>query len=480
MKAKPFILFLFIAILTLTFGSFTCSASDLIDPAMYPYTLTAVWYTDTGGSSTYDSSVTYASKYPIVGYYSPNQNSIILVLVDLENHSYKSLKTDSAQYQWYFVSYDYFQTFRDSGKQQLIIDGTNKYLSGGQEYNLCNLTLSNSDKGFYGHISTFTGKIFSDLTALKNYVATGDESGLVKDEDKDRDFSGEYDPNVPYPELFNLSHNGFEVSNASENLELDLIVKSKFFGLKHLKNGISANLDLFDKDTSWTYSSHYYDCTASSEVGYYKSKYDIKNDFDCNNLTDLLADGSHFFTEYPNHNSLPDYSFTSHAANKYAATYGQLALYYNGGSSELGCYPLQMETKYYVRFYQIDYDTGSMSPGRWYCYTVSYSSDKKNVTISPISPDPNGDPIEVNPIPGHEDDGDGGGFIPDIGIDIPTGNPLGMLSSFLDLLTSLPSMLGELSEFLAYAFAFIPESFWSIIYTGVGFSVVFLIFRAIT
>jgi len=62
---------------------------------------------------------------------------------------------------------------------------------------------------------------------------------------------------------------------------------------------------------------------------------------------------------------------------------------------------------------------------------------------------------------------------------IDTSNPVQMLQDFIDFLVGLPSQLGQISLFLKDAFCFIPEKYWTIIFAGVGFAVVFLIFRAL-
>lgn len=326
--------------------------------------------------------------------------------------------------------------------------------------------------------------IFDRMEQLKIYMETGESPA------NERDFGTVYDPNVPVPELTNLSHNGFTVANAADDLELDLVVKSTFYGLKHkyfhdmASDGVSpSKLALFEADKENVIDSHYYDCAAFYEEGYRKSEYNILGDYGCTNLEDLASDGVDFYTMYPTHQKLPDYSFIKHAPTAYMSDYNAMKENFDEmeGPTTMA-YALsktpQAETKYYVRFYQIDED-GSMSPGQWYCYT--YINDNK-IEISPVIGDTDGSPIETDPVDGIQDGdgnpdyGSGGGF----DIDLDMENPINMLSSFLSFVMSLPGLFSGYSAFLGSAFPFVPSNVWKILTAGIGFSVVFLIFRAVT
>lgn len=323
--------------------------------------------------------------------------------------------------------------------------------------------------------------IFGTVDGVKHYFETGELPETEVD-------TGE----IPIPQLTTLSHNGFKVANAAEDLELDLVVESKTYGLKH-KNHKSTNIitgadDVgFERDETQLIEFRRYDCTSNSEVGYYKDSYSLSEDFGCSNVEDLFNDVYGYFTKYPYNSKLPDYNFFYHAgtANQlaYEAIKDNIYSNYSGGitgwatAMNQSC---QAETKYYVRFYKLTpTSTGyMMTPGEWQCYTFNGLG---KIGTSPVIGDPReGVPIETNPIWGDQDE-DGNPNYGDGGYDfaVNTSNPLEMITSFLEFVKQLPDMLGELSDFLAEAFKFIPQKFWDIINVGVGFSVVFLIFRAI-
>lgn len=436
------------------------------------------------GSYYYDYDVKIYSELPIYGYYATDaRQKIYLKMVDTENKQWYHLSVEnSATNGMFTISATMDSTSKtDPENTSRKIDVTNTELTN----NLIGCVTPTADtQGYFG---TITCALFDCEDSFLNFVETGSLDGLVKESDipDERDFGTEYDKSVPVPKLKNLTHNGFTVANASDDLELDLVVESGFYGLKHSSESsfISKPDILFVVDKSVVYASHRYDCTANNEVGFTGSTVVLHEDpFNCKNRLDLFNDGISYFMDYPSHADLPDFNTWKHDTVWNHDKWESYVSLFNGANSDYESALKttgQAFTKYYVRFYQYKTtDTGlQMIPGQWYCYT--YSNDS-SVIVSPIEGGNDGDPIETNPIVGGQDGG--GNIIQDPGIggiSIDTGNPMTMLSGFLDFIIQLPQLLGGLSSFLAEAFVFIPETFWNIIFAGIGFSVLFLVFRAI-
>ena len=419
------------------------------------------------------------SKYPVYAYHG-TETKIYFVGYDKDNDNLASVTNKSISPYIHVNKMNVAQYDKDGKLLSTIYDVEDCSLESVGTY------FNNYSSFEYRNANSLVTKvpIFDSKESLLNYIYNGDDSGQLNKEPKERDFGEDYDPSVPVPQLTNISHGGFDVANAADDLEIDVVVKSSFYGLKHKEKPLSLSENFhFNKDNNWLFSSHYYDCTLTCDVGYYKSSYDLAADFKCNNLMDLVKDGQDFYSKYPKHTSLPDYDFFKYFGAPYDATYYDASNYFENISDDTVSSALkfcrQAVTKYYVRFYKIDWSNGVMKAGQWYCYT--YSNDGSNgnkVVISPVRGDKDGNPVETDPNPGRQDDD--GGWTPDKDINIDTSDPLKMIQSFIDFVKQLPSLLGDLSAFLADAFCFIPSKFWDIIFAGVGFSVVFLIFRAVT
>lgn len=421
------------------------------------------------------------STYPIVGWYTNNSKTWLdHAAVDLENKKYYRLDDEEVvrTFYWEYATTSY--TDYKTGKTTYPVDEkmcTNKDIVSGHLY-------LNFDSGTL----IYSGMIFEDKKSFENYVNTGSLDGMIKGDDNPppRDYSTEYDPTVPIPQLKDLSHNGFTVANAADDLELDLVVESYFYGLDHVNTKVGTKNTRFQVDKTDLIAKHLYEPTCFDEIGFTGSKVVLHQEpFDCKNRFDLFTDGIEYFMNYPTHTKLPDYNMFKHSASEYDLIYATYTTKYQATYEDLNNAletSGQAFTKYYVRFYQLKEseltpNTYVMTPGQWYCYTYN---TKSNTGVSPVEGNPdNGSPIETDPIWGEQDE-DGNPIYDDGSLpDIDTSNPIVMLQDFIDFLVGLPDQLGDISLFLKDAFCFIPEKYWGIILAGVGFMVVFLIFRAI-
>lgn len=479
--------FLALALMVFGYGMTTRAEDTLVDYDLYPYRLHAQWqHNQSTSGNYYERNVDFVSKYPIIGWSNTNElNNIQLVLVDYENKEYYGLLTEKGVDMWYM---DYGRSENWEKEKGTLVgvqyETTGSLYVGGGQLHLLSVVL-----GDQGVLYDFTGKVFANEDYLKSHIETGSLDGLLHDGtpvEENRDFGEKYDPDVPIPQLAKLSHNGFTVKNNSNMLELDLVVDSYFYGLKHNEKKINTK-HTFEVDKSNLVSQHHYDGIINSEIGFTGSDVVLTNSptFNCKNRFDLFNDGLAYFNEYPRHSDLPDYNYFYYESKDYELIWDEYVAAFDVGNLDLdGALALtgQAYTKYYVRFRQLESNgdgTYGETNGQWYCYT--YNTDG-NITVSPVDGDENGDPIETDPENGEQDeDGDpdygggGGGNLPDI----DTSNPLAMLKDFIEFLTSMPDMVGELSDFFSAVFCFIPDKYWDLIIIGVGFAVVFLIFSLI-
>lgn len=449
----------------------------------FTHTMQGAWQKKQSSNATYywENETEIVSKYPIVGFSTTGDlTSVQLMLVDYDNKTSYTMTSEDGKALWYMN----FGTVSAYDKPTEVLkkvnyETTGSYYEDGQQNNL--LFISTGDEGF---IRKFTGKIFMNEDYLNNHIQTGSMDGLLYDGDEgtddNTDFGEDYFPDVPVPVLTKLSHNGFTVTNSASDLELDIVVKSWFYGMKHDKNSDT----MFSVDTSKVVAYHHYENIIDSEIGFTGSVVDFSNTsyFHCKNRLDLFNDGLEYYNNYPTHNKLPDYEALKHMSSDYALYWTKFASAYDVGQDYATALATtgQACTKYYVRFRQLQpLSTGDYGykNGQWYCYTYGPS---KKASVSPVEGDNDGNPIETDPTDGEEDedgniDYDDGIEVPDINID----NPLQMIKSFFDMIAGLPDMIGGISFLLQDLFCFIPDFFWTAILYGVYVSCVLLIFRLI-
>lgn len=458
----------------------------------YPYTTSwnYCYSTAEDGWPCSDRESTIISKFPIYGYKSGDYWR--MALVDFENQVYYSLESaasDDAVNLMYKIQNTKVVYTSDSGTStvQYSRDEAATYDTVASEYNGSGncIKIQLND---YSILSRCTATVFESVDALKNFISTGELVGVIHEGDvviDGRDFGGDYDPDVPIPQLSSISHEGFTVTNSAENLEIDLVVKSRFCGLKH---GDSSSYN-FIPDSNLQFNNHYYDCTATADIGYTKSTFNLLDDFGCTNAADLRQDGIDYFNAYSTHKDLPSYNWLKHSGSDWTREFAVMKAAYQLDSG-LGYGAIfessdQAITKYYVRFYELrmneDGVGAAMVPGQWYCYTFSNfpANGEDSVVISPVGGDEDGNPIEEDPIEGGQDD-EGNITVPD-----PTdpgywdneGSILTMIKDLMGDFQDIISYYAEFGSFLAATFEFIPYRVWEIIIAGIRISVICVFWR---
>lgn len=306
--------------------------------------------------------------------------------------------------------------------------------------------------------------VFDSLESAEAFYKSGDISGIVSrpepDYDFDHDFSKDtYDPDIPVPELSNLSYNGFHVNNADSTRDIDIYIESAFHGLNHLAPntvnmplGSSVNSSLyFQPNSSWKYATHRYNLTTP-DVSYSDADIDISKMYRLDIVKDLTNDFKNWSSEYSSHKKLPDYSFLAHGASAYTTYYQRCHLYSSStGSSDAAKLKIsgQASVVYYVRFCQ--YIPGSgYTYGKWiaYTYTGRTSGVKDDVIIGDVEIDPDtGKPTITDPQPGKQDpstgDIDYGGAS-----DIDSSDLWATIKSLVNDMGAIPEIIGEVLSFL--------------------------------
>ncbi len=452
----------------------------------YSFSLDYQYTQNEEGLPSYDRSSTLISQYPIYGYYS--YGHWFFAMVDFESKSYYQLKkagSDDDINAMYRIQKARICFTSSSGNSKNTLD-----YEGNGTYQLVNdetVGLSSCldmEESEWGVVRKCTATVFESADALEAFIETGELVGVIHEGDviaPSRDFGEEYDPDIPIPELTNISHNGFTVANASENFEIDLIVESKFFGLLHY----NQYPGLYTYDKTSLINSHKYDCTYTADVGYTKAVYNLAEDFNCTNVDDLFSDGNNYFNTYTSHKSLPSYEWVKHSGETWTKGFTVVRYpYVTEGIAKHDALMTsnQAQTKYYVRFLEMRLNEegvgATMVPGQWYSYTYCYDIDDGGgkVIVSPVGGDENGNPVETDPEEGNQGD-DGIPDYSDPPINYSGDSLLEIITGIFGDLTDMISAFQGFADFLVGAFAFVPENIWSIVRVGVGLSVILLVWR---
>lgn len=257
------------------------------------------------------------------------------------------------------------------------------------------------------------------------------------------------DTSIPTPELTNITHNGFIVSNMGDYY-IDVYTESFLYGVSMKK--ITSRW-LPEVDTSWVYSSHKYNFVDLSDVAVSSSNVNIKTLWNVDNELNLVNDFKKWSSEFPDINSLPSYSFTkgsSAGSTQYNLNYNYNKVIGNSDREKLRT-SAQACTVFYVRFY-----TKDIKCGQWMKYT--YRDGAKNagasVIVEQVSFSKTGEETIIDKAEGRQDY--------DTGItDFDSSNDLSFdltdVDSFFNYLTSIfDSCKNSVSAFASLIYACVP------------------------
>lgn len=330
-----------------------------------------------------------------------------------------------------------------------------------------------------------TFPVFENKEALSNFLESGDLSGWINRPDVDysakHDFSKDvYDPEIPTPELSNLSYNGFSITNI-DGYYLDLIVDYSLLGVKTYKEGFQ-NYKL-EADNDWKYTSHYYNFTLDNRA-FSQDVLNINNTYDVDIEHDLIEDFKQWSLEYPEYKKLPTFSFFSQdliSSQKYSLYH----VYKNGSFSDSQqlINSEQGLVYYYVRFYD-----SQGNYGQWVRYgfrsrcqnlgtTNIVTSDL--ISIGSVKSDSSGNPVVDDVINGSQDKETGEiGFNSNyVGIDISDVNSF--FSYIRVIFNSISSGLDSFGSLISACFGFLPSEVIGIIIFGIVLMVFIGVIKAV-
>ena len=291
--------------------------------------------------------------------------------------------------------------------------------------------------------------------------------------------SDKYSKSIPAPELSSISHNGFTLLNNTNNeYYVDIIVESKFYGVKMEK---SAGTWLPTVDTDWTYSSHYYNFADTSQVAINNDVIYFPNLFSANPENDLITDFKKWSAEYPNYSDLPTMSFLKRSTAA-RTTYNLKFLFdedSNYTDSEQLRYSSCAESVFYVRYYN-----KSMVYGPWVRYKYRDGASAKVgdtdyggafVDVGQVDTDDDGNvkvdesgnPVVSDNVSGRQDYDTGETNYGDSSFSFDLSD----ISKFFDYLKKIfESVLGSLSSFgsvVAACFPFLPKELVNALIFGI-------------
>lgn len=346
-----------------------------------------------------------------------------------------------------------------------------------------------------GETFTTGGFIFDSLDSATAYYVSGDASGVIQWSEPQfpkASFNDAYDPTMPVPQLGTITHAGFTVVNPPEgNYYLQVQVDSIVHGMQLVKKVAIS-------DNTWVYAKNSVDLGSWDIPISNQLSYNLKNDWDYDNVTYFVEQLRNFRVEYPHHTYLPTYSFLKDGSSNvgYLQKMNEIKLMEDnlGNESAVLTYlnkSMQPQTIYYVRYVRFEQNETGLNPTPIYSQWISYNFTSGVVSISPVEGDASGKPISTNPSIGKVDsegnfeglhgnyfDSNGNYVGSNIGgYDFDTSDPVQLVEKFVDFIKQMPQLFGEFTLFLRDAFPFIPSPFWNFIYAGLIILVPLLIFK---
>lgn len=287
------------------------------------------------------------------------------------------------------------------------------------------------------------------------------------------------DSDILVPDLSNISHTGFTVTNCSDERYLvDIYMES---GLESIETAIAGTLEIDDA----MYVNNYGLITDYSEAYYNGPDFDIAQLFGIDNYAALVENYTDFYTKYPNavsYDSNVSLSDLDYYYQIWGEPFGKKFVFYNGrtsvDSSDLSlvtpydiplCY-----TQYKVRYFYYD-DSSGFHYGPWGVYTYFSTGD---VVKSSIFQSNTGDIITTPAVSGSQDSDGNIGYIDDTNyIDLNNTNEL--FGNIRAIFNNLQATFGSYSVIFATVFSFIPVDIQGIIWLGIVLMVFIGIAKAV-
>lgn len=330
--------------------------------------------------------------------------------------------------------------------------------------------------------------IFEDYATASSYVNNKDDSLLTQAVNYKKVYeNGNWvkpfedieinDSDILVPDLSNISHTGFTVTNCKdERYVVEIYMES---GLEKPENYINQSRNVEDA----LFVNAFGLITDNSEAYYNGPTFDIAQLYGIDNYTALMNSINSFYTTYPSGNSYP---VNEKASNNYfiwGKPFGKIGAFFSNGSKVSAdelllvtpadvpiCY-----TQYKVRYFYYD-DSSGYHYGPWGVYT--YFSDG-NVVKSSIFQSNTGDIISTPGINGSQDSDGNIGYSDDTNY-VDLNNPNELFGYIRSVFNNVSSTMGNFSILFGSVFNFLPVEILAIIFLGMAVMVLVGVIRVFT
>lgn len=328
--------------------------------------------------------------------------------------------------------------------------------------------LPNGLSGYADPISNYETNIptFSSMESFKQYLVDGNEDGWLNKPDIDygieHDFASDnYRTDIPIPEVSNMDFNSFKLTNWEEQYFVDIIIENRFLEVAIMNNTGNGWKKIFKPTGAKTYNWHYWNLMCH-DVAYNQADIDIPTLFGFDPQAYLIEDFKTWSEQYPDLSNIDGYDFTMiaqkndykkrHVYDPESALTDEEQLRSSGQGMCVYWIRYALEDGTYgqwVKYTIHDYDVNAKENDEW--------EDKTTVSTQIVGVNKETGRVEhSNALSGTIDKDDnslsyGNGY--DVG-EIDTSDAM---NKFMDFLNAILSGLGQVPEFIARCFSFLPQ-----------------------
>lgn len=307
----------------------------------------------------------------------------------------------------------------------------------------------------YGYWQSEDVPMFENFEQIADYIMTGNEEGWLNKPEYDlsekHNFNSDvWTPDIPVPELSQISHTGFTLDNWTEDYYVDIIVSNHLSRVRMMQNASGGGVVPSIVDTTPWYSEHYWNFTLH-DVLTSRSVVDINEIYGVDVQAALIEDFKNWSIEYPTIKDIQGYSWTHMGqADDYLARHVYKADSVLSDVEQLKNSG-QAQTEYYVRYVTLDGKYGQWGHYRLRDYSYNGQGervDSGRVTAGTI--DNSGKPS--NTVTGSTDTSGNIDYTPivDTNVDVNIGELTDVLNSFADGVGQLPALIGQVFTFLPW------------------------------
>lgn len=327
-----------------------------------------------------------------------------------------------------------------------------------RSYSFSGSDVENTSMFFWsdGNVSTNV-PLFNSYDDVVQFILTGNNENQLNKPQYDlsieHDFNSDiWTPDIPVPELSQISHTGFTLDNWTEDYYVDIIVKNHLSRVRIMQNASGGGSVPTVVDTEPWYSEHYWNFTLH-DVLTNRSVVDINDIYGVDIQSALIEDFKNWSSDYPTIKDIQGYSWTLIGqADDYLAKYVYKP---DNGMSDVEQLKNsgQAQTEYYVRYVTLDGKYGQWAHYRLRDY--SYNGQGERIEVGRVTTgtvDNTGKPSST--ITGTTDTNGNIDYTPII--TTPSINTDVDFSEFLYLLETSTSVLQQFPLFISQLFLFLP------------------------